>query len=72
MRLLRGSRSRNLAGALYSIGSDIWSEKVADLERLSVDMNFKLIIWIMSNMKKSFRTMTIKVITAKAFFDTFW
>lgn len=29
---------------MYSIGLDIWSVKGADLERLSVDMNFKLII----------------------------
>ena len=29
---------------MYSTGLDIWSVKVVDLERLSVDMNFKLII----------------------------
>ena len=38
------STRRNRFLPMYSTGLDIWSVTVVDLERLSVDMNFKLII----------------------------
>lgn len=44
IRLLFRLREEIRSWQMYLIAWDIWSERVVDLERLSVDMNFRLII----------------------------